>query len=56
MWQIKKIIYIYFFKTDIDYGNMVKYRENIGKPIYRSISNVKYIFRAIESLQAEHEG
>ncbi len=30
-------------KTISDYGKMLKYRENIGKPIYRSISNI-YIY------------
>ncbi len=33
--------YHFFPKPISDYGKMLKYRENIGKPIYRSISNFK---------------
>ncbi len=31
--------YIYISKPITDYGKMLKYRENIGKPIYQSISS-----------------
>ncbi len=33
------IIIIFYFLPISDYGKMLKYRKNIGKPIYRSISN-----------------
>ncbi len=37
-------IYFFFTKPISDYGKMLKYRgKNIGKPIYRSISNFMFI-------------